>query len=100
MEITGLGPCFHAIAAEKDVTRGKPDPEVFLKAAAGIHIHPSHCVVFEDAHVGVQAGRAAGSKVVAVATTHPAESFLGTADWIVESLTQVTVGGLAGLWTA
>ena len=98
VEITGLGPFFAGIAAEKDVTRGKPAPDVFLKAAEKIGRDPGQCVVFEDAHVGVEAGRAAGAKVVAVATTHPAVSFIGKADLIAETLEAVTLERLQGLF--
>ncbi|MGI8603956.1 MAG: HAD family hydrolase [Verrucomicrobiales bacterium] len=91
MEITGLGSQFAAVCAEKDVSRGKPDPEIFIVAAGKIARAPSHCVVFEDAHVGVEAGRAAGCKVIAVATTHPAESFVGKADLIVQTLNELTL---------
>jgi beta-phosphoglucomutase family hydrolase len=97
MAITGLAGRFAAICAEKDVTRGKPDPEVFLKAAAKISRRPDRCVVFEDAHVGVEAGRAAGSKVIAVATTHPAASFAGKADRVVPSLDEVTAADVIAL---
>ena len=64
---------------------GKPDPEVFLKAAEGIRFAPSCCVVFEDAFVGIEAAIRGGMKVVAVATTNPLES-LGRADLAVHRL--------------
>ena len=53
-----------------DITRGKPDPEPYLLAAAGLNVSPARCVVVEDAPAGISAGRAAGMRVVAVATTH------------------------------
>ncbi len=98
MEMTGLGGYFAGIAAEKDVENGKPEPDVFLAAAGKIGVDPRRCVVFEDAHVGVEAGRAAGAKVVAVATTHPAASFAGKADLIVQTLGSVTLEGLRALF--
>lgn len=70
LEILGLGRHFHALVTAEDVTRGKPDPEVFLKAAAALGKVPSQCVVFEDAPVGIEAARAGGMAVVGVATTH------------------------------
>jgi beta-phosphoglucomutase family hydrolase len=79
MEMTGLEPYFQEIVSAEDVTKGKPDPEVFLKAAERLGRTPARCIVFEDAHVGIEAGKKAGMKVVAVATTHPLES-LGRAD--------------------
>ena len=75
----------------EDVSRGKPHPDVFLKAASKIDRSPEQCVVIEDAHVGVEAGLAAGMKVIAVTTTHPAGSFAQSgASLIVESLEEVS----------
>ncbi len=55
---------FGAIVAAEDVGRGKPDPEVFLVAADRLGVEPSACVVVEDAAAGVEAGRAAGMRVI------------------------------------
>jgi HAD superfamily hydrolase (TIGR01509 family) len=74
----------------EDVSRGKPHPDVFLEAAAKILREPARCLVVEDAHVGVEAGLAAGMKVLAVTTTHPLESFTNTGvSRVVASLTEV-----------
>jgi HAD superfamily hydrolase (TIGR01509 family) len=81
---------FGAIVAGSDVERGKPDPEVFLAAAAKLGTTPERCVVFEDAHVGIQAARAAGTRVVGIATTHPADT-LQDADIVVERLDELTL---------
>jgi HAD superfamily hydrolase (TIGR01509 family) len=88
IEAIGAGAYFSGIVSAEDVSHGKPDPEVFLKSAATIGCYASDCVVFEDALVGIRAGQAAGSKVIAVATTHPLEE-LAAADLAVESLEQV-----------
>ena len=85
----GLQKNFAAIVSSEDVVHGKPDPEVFLKAAESLKMAPEHCVVFEDAHVGIEAAHAAGMKTVAVATTHPAET-LKTADVVVGRLDQLS----------
>lgn len=71
LEVTHLREYFRTIVAAEDVHHGKPDPDVFLSAARALKVAPSHCVVFEDAHVGIQAAHAGGMKVIAVATTHP-----------------------------
>jgi sugar-phosphatase len=60
------------VSAER-VSRGKPDPEGYLLAAAELGVRPEDCVVLEDATAGVQAGLAAGARVVAVTTTHAPE---------------------------
>lgn len=97
MEMTGLAPYFAAITAEKDVTRGKPDPQVFLKAAEKIHCPAECCVVFEDAHVGIAAALAAGAKAVAVGTTHPLETFT-TAHYRVQTLESINLEILRSLF--
>lgn len=66
---------FEAIVSADDVTRSKPDPETFLKAAAMLNIDPSSCIVFEDAPKGVECARNAGMKAVVLTTTHPEKDF-------------------------
>jgi HAD superfamily hydrolase (TIGR01509 family) len=63
---------FRVTVTAEDVRRGKPHPEVYLAAAAGLGLDPAECLVFEDAVVGVQAGRAAGMRVIGVTTAHTA----------------------------
>jgi beta-phosphoglucomutase len=91
--MAGLGGLFDAVVCAEDVTVGKPDPQVFLKAAEKIGRVPAKCIVFEDAHVGIEAGKRAGMKVVAVATTHPIET-LTEADVALPDLSGVTVAQL------
>jgi sugar-phosphatase len=70
----GIVPPAVVITAE-DVSFGKPNPEVYLKAAAGIGMSPERCLVFEDAPAGIAAARAAGMTAVAVLTTYRASDF-------------------------
>jgi HAD superfamily hydrolase (TIGR01509 family) len=86
--LMGLKPFFAEIVSAEDVTRGKPDPQVFLTAARKIHRDAARCVVFEDAHVGIEAARAGGMRVVAVATTHPREE-LTAADRVVARMDEL-----------
>jgi beta-phosphoglucomutase len=65
---------FPFIVHESMVSKGKPDPEIYLKAAQLIGFEPSRCVVFEDSYAGIAAGNAAGMKVVGIATTNPAST--------------------------
>ncbi|HEV8515012.1 MAG TPA: HAD family phosphatase [Cyclobacteriaceae bacterium] len=74
---TGIGKFFSAILDESHVTHGKPNPEIYINCAVALKLPTSQCIVFEDSLSGVAAGRAAGSPVVGVATTHTAEE-LGT----------------------
>ncbi|WP_405494827.1 HAD-IA family hydrolase [Streptomyces sp. NBC_00096] len=80
---------FPELVAADDITRGKPDPEPFLLAAARLGVDPARCVVFEDAPAGLAAGRAAGMVTVALTTTHPAAEL--DADVVVRDLSAVSV---------
>jgi len=73
-----------------DVTKKKPDPQIFLIAIDRLDLPAARCVVFEDAPSGVQAARSAGAKCIAVTNTVPAEE-LGGADLIVDSLEKVSL---------
>ena len=77
--------CFDAYVTGKDVARGKPAPDTFLKAAQKLTLPAHRCVVVEDAVQGVQAAKAAAMPVIAVTTTRSRED-LKQADLIVESL--------------
>jgi HAD superfamily hydrolase (TIGR01509 family) len=68
----GLDGCFSAMVGLEDINHGKPDPEVFLKAAARAGVAPARSAVFEDAPFGIQAARAAGMYAIGVTTSHPA----------------------------
>lgn len=80
---------FDAIVTAADVTRSKPDPEPYLIGARNVGCDASECVVFEDSFQGLEAGRRAGSHVIALATTNPAASLEGKADRIVYSLAEL-----------
>lgn len=99
LDLFGFASFFTGIVTAEDVTRGKPEPDVFLKAAEKAGMPASRCVVFEDAPVGIQAGLAGGMKVVGVAGTHP-ESTLAGAHRVVRRLDELTVDEVAGLFAA
>jgi HAD superfamily hydrolase (TIGR01509 family) len=60
-----------AMVSADEVKKGKPDPDVFLAAAAAVAVAPSRCVVVEDAAAGVEAGRRAGMKTIGVNAKTP-----------------------------
>jgi len=95
LEIMGIQDRFDAMVTSEDVSHGKPDPEVFLKAAEKIEIPPQNCVVFEDALVGIEAAHRGGMKAVGVATTNPIE-LLQHADLAVQRLTGLDLEIVAG----
>ncbi|NHZ32540.1 HAD family hydrolase [Massilia rubra] len=66
---------FDTVVGAADVARGKPHPDVFLLAAERCGVAPEHCIVFEDAPLGVEAARRAGMRAVVLTTTLPADAF-------------------------
>jgi len=66
----GLRERFAAVITGDMVARGKPDPEIYLRAAAALNVSPERCLVFEDAPKGVEAAVRAGMAVVAVETPY------------------------------
>jgi beta-phosphoglucomutase len=71
LAVLGLGDTFDIIVGAEDVAHGKPNPEVFLTAAARLGIAPDRCVVVEDAPTGIEAARRGGMRSVGVLNTHP-----------------------------
>ncbi len=66
LEVTALAEFFDVVKTGDDVKAFKPDPEIFLQAAQGLGVPAERCLVVEDAHSGILAGKAAGMKVLAV----------------------------------
>ena len=62
--------CFRAVVDGQQVSRAKPDPEIYLRVAELLSADPRNCIVFEDSYTGVAAARAAGARVVGIRTTH------------------------------
>lgn len=73
--ILGLTNTFKAIVNPHQVKRGKPHPDIFLRAAELLEVEPASCIVFEDALPGVEAASRAGMACIAVTTTNRAEAF-------------------------
>jgi len=89
LRFTGL-PLPTVMICADEITRGKPDPEGYLTAAARLGRSAADCVVIEDTPAGIESAHAAGMRVVAIATTYPLEHLTG-ADAVVERLTDLTV---------
>ena len=70
LEKTGLLPLIDKISCGLDVTKSKPDPEVFLVAAEKLGLKPEECLVVEDAKAGIEAAKAGGMKSLAVGPMH------------------------------
>lgn len=99
MERCALAPYFPVRIDGDRVTRCKPDPEIYLTAARELGIDPSECLVFEDSLAGMRAARAAGAKVVALATSLPRTELEAKsgADLILDNYVGLTVARLQAL---
>ena len=73
LERTGLTDYFDAVSDGTNITKSKPDPEVFLKAASFLHLTPRDCLVVEDAYAGIEAAKAGNMTAAAIgaAVTSP-----------------------------
>ncbi len=86
----GIRSYFDVVVDASMIQRGKPDPEIYLKAAEWVSVPPNRCLVFEDAVAGIEAGIRAGMKVVALATTHTSDELAHTgANLIINDFTQI-----------
>jgi beta-phosphoglucomutase len=85
---TGIEKYFPVILDDSFVSRGKPDPEIYIKTVEALGLAPENCVVFEDSLSGVTAGKRAGCKVVGVTTTHSREE-LSETDLVIGDFTEI-----------
>ncbi|MFB3903115.1 MAG: HAD family hydrolase [Acidobacteriota bacterium] len=95
--LDGLGfqDAFNAIITGPDVRESKPDPAIFLLAARRLGLSPADCVVFEDSPPGIKAGKAAGARCIALATTHSADELRQyQPDRIIKDFTEITARSL------
>ncbi len=81
--------CFDALITDSNVQHSKPHPEPYLKGAEALGADCHDCIVFEDSYSGLQSGRDAGAKLVAIATTNPHESLIDKADIVVDSISEL-----------
>jgi len=95
LDAGNLRPYFAAVVDGTQVVRGKPAPDVFLRAASLLGLPPTSCAVIEDAPAGILAAKAAGMLAIGVATTHkPHELAAAGADAIFPSVAEVAVAEL------
>ncbi len=95
----GLRDAFRAIIGGEDVSRGKPDPEPYLRAAAALGVDPHNCLVFEDSSVGVAAAKAAGAVCVAVRNTlAKIPQQLDAADLVIDGFVHLDLRAIDAQW--
>jgi HAD superfamily hydrolase (TIGR01509 family) len=82
---------FDTVVGGEEVEHGKPNPDIYLRAAQKLEAQPSQCLVVEDALAGVQAGKSAGMTVAAIPDPHFADArdYEGKADFILTRLNEV-----------
>lgn len=92
---------FGAVVSADEVGRGKPHPDVYLETARRLGVAPEACVCLEDSGHGIDAGKAAGMRVIAVpdARFMPKAEALARADAVVTSLSEVTPELLTGAYS-
>jgi beta-phosphoglucomutase len=97
---------FTVIVSAEDTAVGKPDPAIYRMALKLLNgatpcprppLRPDECLVIEDSVAGIRAALAAGMRVIAVATTYPAQE-LAAADLVVPDVSRITLGRMAGLF--
>ena len=81
------------IVNDSMVAKGKPNPEVYLKAAEKLGVEPKDCLVFEDSPSGIKAAKNAGMKVVGVATTIPTDKLMSElqTDFAINNFTEINM---------
>jgi len=99
LDEAGLRPYFNVLVDVSAVRKGKPAPDLYLKAAEELGRRPEDCAAFEDSYPGVASALAAGMRVVGVTTTHtPAE--LGHVHLVIRSFREMSVRKLRALFPA
>ncbi len=88
LALSGLAALFGGTVSGSDIRRGKPAPDIFLRAARMLGVPPGSCWVIEDSKPGVAAGIAAGMQVIAITNTHPAAELTG-ATHVVETYAEI-----------
>ena len=91
---------FASIVTGDDVSRPKPDPEIYIQAAERLTLAPAKCVAFEDSFVGIESAKRASMKCVAIASTFPAEELRSQtqADLVVKNFEELSLARLRELF--
>lgn len=93
LTLAGLRGFFDAVVSSDEVSRGKPAPDVYLRACALLRTHPCLAVAVEDSSSGIQSAAAAGLAVIAIPNTAfpPSSETVGLADMVLGSIAELTV---------
>lgn len=91
LELLCIKDKFDTIVTAEDVTKHKPNPEIFLEAAKRIGAKPENCIVFEDAISGIKAAKSAGMRAIAININSYTQEELGEADMIVDGFEEIDI---------
>ena len=97
LENVGLARYFDALITADEISRGKPDPEIYAKAAQALGFKPHECVAIEDAYKGIQAAKGAGMKCIAFKNPNSGDHDTTQADSVVLSIREITLEALEKL---
>jgi beta-phosphoglucomutase len=102
VEALGIARYLQTVISGDEISRAKPDPEIYLLAAQRLGVDPANAVAFEDSFVGIEAVRSAGMKCVAVASSFSVECLRAEtkADSVLRSFEETTLGALRQLFGA
>jgi beta-phosphoglucomutase len=89
---------FDVIITGDMVSKPKPNPQIFFKAAEQLNTRPEKCIVFEDSTSGLQAGNSAGMQVVGITTSHPAATVAKVASLVIDDYAGISLKKLAALF--
>ena len=95
-EVCGIEDIVRFVLGAEEYGRGKPAPDGYLKAAAMLEVDASECVVVEDSTAGVQAGRAAGMRVIGISRNPDVPQDFSGCDWLVHDLSELDVRAVFG----
>ncbi len=91
LELLSIKNKFDIIITAEDTEKHKPDPEIYLKTAEKLEVDPKNCVAIEDAVNGIQSGKNAGMKVIALLTDFHTKEELKEADLVINSLNELNL---------
>ena len=99
LDASALRDSFSSVVSSEEVARGKPAPDVYVAAAEGLGVRPSHCIAVEDSTNGIRAAAAASMTVVAIPNPHfpPAADALALAALTLAGVASLTVERLEAL---
>jgi HAD superfamily hydrolase (TIGR01509 family) len=98
MERLPLRPYFDFILDSTDVSKGKPNPEIYHSSVKKLGFEKRQCIVFEDSKAGIQSARGAGLKVVGVTSSHTREELLEEGvDMAIDNFNELTIEKITNL---